>query len=121
MKRFGRATAKSRQPDVGQEAASLSEAIKAVATGYERKRRAEPPAPVPADASMTEVMQNVASRLRKPPSTRQGRKGIVIYVEPQVAEAIHRLAADLNNATVQALGVQAFEYLFERYNEPWPA
>jgi hypothetical protein len=74
----------------------------------------------PADASMTEVVQGVASRTRKPPATRQGRKGIVIYVDPEVAAAIHRLAGDLDNATVQALGVQAFEYLFEKYGEPWP-
>jgi len=138
LKHCGRATAKARQPDASrdeatltdasheaaaltdasQDAASLTEAIKAIATGYARIERAKPPDL--ADTSFTEVMQDVASRVRKPPATRQGRKGIVIYVDPEVAAAIHRLAAGLNNATVQDLGVQAFEYLFEKFGEPWP-
>jgi hypothetical protein len=96
---------------------SLTDAIKAVADGLPRPgksashRRAEP--------SLTQAMKNVASRKRNPPATRTGRKGIVIYVEQDVAAAIRRLAADYDT-TVQALGETAFKYLFEKLGDPTP-
>ena len=65
-------------------------------------------------------MKDVASRKRNPPTTRAGRKGIVIYVDQDVAAAIRRLASDYDT-TVQALGTTAFKYLFEKFGEPWPA
>jgi hypothetical protein len=64
-------------------------------------------------------MKDVASRTRKPPATRAGRKGIVIYVDQEVAAAIRRLASDMNT-TVQALGTTAFDLLLEKFGEPRP-
>jgi hypothetical protein len=97
---------------------SLTDAIKAVADGLPRGRRAKP-ARRPG-SSLTQAMQEVASHRRNPPATRTGRKGIVIYVEQDVAAAIRRLAADYDT-TVQALGETAFKYLFEKLGEPSPA
>ena len=99
-------------------ALSLTDAIKAVADGLPRGRRARPARrPEP---SLTQAMKKVASHRRNPPATRTGRKGIVIYVEQDVAAAIRRLAADYDT-TVQALGETAFKYLFEKLGEPSPA
>ena len=94
---------------------SLTDAIKAVATGHVRTGHsaAEPP-PEP---SLTQAMKDVASRKRNPPTTRTGRKGIVIYVDQDVAAAIRRLAGELNT-TVQALGTTAFDLLLEKFGEP---
>lgn len=95
--------------------ASLTQAIKAVATGYSRTKAGE----AEADTSLTKALQTVASRTRKAAKTRAGRKGIVIYVDQDVAVGIHRLAASFG-ATVQELGVKAFKNLFEKFDEPWP-
>jgi antitoxin-like ribbon-helix-helix protein len=100
---------------VDRAALSMTDAIKAVADGVTRGRRSEP-APR-AQSSLTQAMQKVASRKRNPPTTRTGRKGIVIYVDQEVAAAIRRLAADYDT-TVQALGETAFKYLFEKLGEP---
>jgi hypothetical protein len=101
----------------GQAGESMTDAIKAVATGHARARSVA--APVRAKPSLTDAMKDVASRGRKPPATRAGRKGIVIYVEPDVADAIRRLAAEFNT-TVQALGTTAFELLLDKFGEPRP-
>jgi hypothetical protein len=104
--------------DVERAMPSLTDAIKAVADGLPRGRRARPARPARrAEPSLTQAMQKVASHRRNPPTTRTGRKGIVIYVEQDVAAAIRRLAADYNT-TVQALGETAFKYLFEKLGEP---
>ena len=42
---------------------------------------------------MTQSVKSVAARQRKPPSTRSGRKGIVLYFDLPVAAAIRRLEA----------------------------
>lgn len=102
---------------------SMTDAIKAVAGGPPPRVRPQSPprrARRPAPASMTQAVQKVAKHKRNPATTRAGRKGIVIYVEQDVATGIHRLAADYD-ATVQALGEMAFKYLFEKFGEPWPA
>jgi antitoxin-like ribbon-helix-helix protein len=96
---------------------SLTDAIKAVATGHVRvpgDAGAPPPEP-----SLTQAMKEVASRKRNPPTTRAGRKGIVIYVDQDVAAAIRRLASEMNT-TVQALGTTAFDLLLEKFGEPRP-
>jgi hypothetical protein len=99
------------------ESLSLTDAIKAVATGHVRTRNeAAAPAPEP---SLTQAMKEVASRKRNPPTTRAGRKGIVIYVDQEVAAAVRHLAAELNT-TVQALGTTAFDLLLEKFGEPRP-
>jgi hypothetical protein len=95
---------------------SLTDAIKAVATGHARTRSEAGPPP---DPSLTQAMKDVASRKRNPPATRAGRKGIVIYVDQDVAAAIRRLAGELNT-TVQALGSTAFDLLLEKFGEPRP-
>ena len=64
-------------------------------------------------------MKEVAGRKRNPPTTRAGRKGIVIYVDQDVAAAIRRLATEMNT-TVQALGTTAFDLLLEKFGEPRP-
>jgi hypothetical protein len=96
---------------------SMTDSIKAVANGLVPAtggRRLE------RDTSLTQAVQAKAKRQRKPARTRVGRKGIVIYVDPEVAVAIHRLAAAFENGTVQALGEHAFRLLFAKYREPWP-
>ena len=70
--------------------------------------------------SMTQSVKNVATRERKPPATRSGRKGIVVYFDQRVAAAIRRLASEYD-ATNQELGEMAFKFLFEKFGEVWPA
>jgi hypothetical protein len=95
---------------------SLTDAIKAVATGHVRAGSNGSAAPPPAP-SLTQAMKEVASRKRNPPTTRAGRKGIVIYVDQDVAASIRRLAEEMNT-TVQALGTTAFDLLLEKFGEP---
>jgi hypothetical protein len=99
-------------------APSMTDAVKAaagrlpLAAGHLSRRRSE--------ASLTQSVKNVASHKRNPPTTRTGRKGIVIYFDPRVAAAIRRLASDCQ-ATNQQLGEMAFKFLFEKFGEAWPA
>ena len=99
-------------------APSMTDAVKAAAgrlpleAGRLSRRRSE--------ASLTQSVKNVASHKRNPPTTRTGRKGIVIYFDPRVAAAIRRLASDCQ-ATNQQLGEMAFKFLFEKFGEAWPA
>jgi hypothetical protein len=96
----------------------MTDAVKAaagrlpLAGGHPSRRRSE--------ASLTQSVKNVASHKRNPPTTRTGRKGIVIYFDPRVAAAIRRLASDCQ-ATNQQLGEMAFKFLFEKFGEAWPA
>ena len=109
-----------RAPDTTREFGqlSLTDAIKAVATGHARKSGAAATR-LPETPSITQAMKDVASRKRNPPTTRAGRKGIVIYVDQDVAAAIRYLADELNT-TVQALGTTAFDLLLEKFGEPRP-
>ena len=45
-----------------------------------------------------------------PPVTRQGTKGVVIHITPEMSRALRRLAID-EDTTLQALGVKAFAAL----------
>jgi len=103
---------------MGNRAPSLTDEIKAVARGFTHGRNDQ--SARPAGASLTQEVQKVASRKRKPPTTRAGRKGIVIYFDQHVAAAIRRLGSEYD-ATNQDLGEMAFKYLFEKFGEPWPA
>jgi len=96
----------------------MTDAVKAVGSGLSQVARAKPAQR--SAASLTQAVKAKGKRKRNPPATRTGRKGIVIYVDQEVAVAIHRLASAFNNATVQALGEQAFKLLFAKYREPWP-
>lgn len=95
----------------------MTEAVKASANGLHPMPRAKPGRK---HDSLTQAVQSRAKKKRKPPATRVGRKGILIYVEPEVAVAIRRLAAAFENGTVQALGEHAFRLLFAKYHETWP-
>lgn len=72
-----------------------------------------------ADRSLTGSLKKVAAQKRKPPATREGRKGILIYVEKDVATAFKRLALRFDT-TGQDLGELAFKCLFDKLGEPWP-
>jgi hypothetical protein len=100
-------------------AMSLTDAVKASAGRLPRNAAGRPPRPR-AEPSLTQSVKKVASHRRKPPATRTGRKGVVIYFEQHVAVAIRRLAAEYD-ATNQELGEMAFKFLFEKFGEPWPA
>jgi len=95
----------------------MTDAIKAVANGLQPTARGRSAGRT---TSLTQAVKARAKRERNPPATRAGRKGIVIYVDQEVAAAIHRLAAAFENGTVQALGEHAFKLLFQKYREPWP-
>jgi len=97
---------------------SMTDAIKASAGRLTPKVDRRPRQP--AGPSMTQSLKNVAARQRKPPSTRSGRKGIVLYFDLPVAAAIRRLASEYD-ATNQELGEMAFKFLFEKFGEAWPA
>lgn len=96
----------------------MTDAIKAIANGLPQAPRNRPVRGTA--SSLTQAVKTVATHKRKPPATRAGRKGIVIYVDQEVAAAIHRLAAAFGNTTVQELGEHAFKLLFAKYREPWP-
>jgi len=93
----------------------MTDQIKAAAGRLPPGRRSMPPRNE--ERSLTQALKTVARHRRNPPATRSGRKGIVIYVEREVAAAIRRLAMDYDT-TVQALGETAFKYLFEKLGEP---
>jgi hypothetical protein len=97
---------------------SLTDAIKASAGRLTPKLDARPRQR--SGQSMTQSVKNVATRERRPPATRSGRKGIVVYVDQRVAAAIRRLASEYD-ATNQELGEMAFKFLFEKFGEAWPA
>ena len=65
------------------------------------------------EPSLTQSVKKVASHKRNPPATRTGRKGIVIYLDQNVAAAIRRLGVS-GHATNQDLGEMAFKFLFEK-------
>ena len=98
---------------------SMTDAIKAAAGRLPHGPRSRPPRR-PAERSLSQAVKKAGSHKRNPPTTRTGRKGIVIYFDKNAAAAIRRLASDYD-ATNQALGEMAFKYLFEKFGEPWPA
>ena len=48
---------------------------------------------------------------------RAGKKGILIYVEPEMARSLKRIAVD-EDTTLQALGLEAFETLIDHRQGP---
>jgi len=50
------------------------------------------------------------------PKGRKGRKGVVIYLTPEAKDQLARLAFD-QRMTVQDLGVEAINLLFEAYRQ----
>ena len=47
------------------------------------------------------------------PASRQGKRGVVVYVDPDTLRRLKHLAID-RDTTLQALGVEAFEALLGR-------
>ena len=68
--------------------------------------------PHPASARPSPSTETAASRpdKRTRGPSREGKRGIVIHVEPDMAKRLRHLAVD-EETTLQALGVQAFEQL----------
>jgi hypothetical protein len=54
------------------------------------------------------------------PATRLGKKGLVLYVEPEVTLALRQLAL-AHNTDVQTMGREALALLFARYERALPA
>jgi hypothetical protein len=102
---------------MGLGAPSLTDAIKAAAGRLPPARRAKPPRRP--ETSLSDAVRTVGRRKRNPPTTRAGRRGILIYFDQKVADEIRRVAADYD-ATNQELGEMAFKFLFEKFGEPWP-
>lgn len=69
-----------------------------------------------------QVTNDSTAKPQKPrPATRRNKKGLVLYVDPEVSLALRRLALDTGE-TVQSLGLRALALLFERHGiamEPW--
>ncbi len=80
-------------------------ALRMAAAGREEEQRARDRNPRPA--------------AKPKPRTRQGKKGLVLYVEPEMTVAIRQLAL-ANGTDVQALGRRALELLFADYRTPLP-
>jgi hypothetical protein len=53
------------------------------------------------------------------PKTREGKKGLVLYVPPEVTLALRKLALE-NGSDVQRMGWRALELLFAAYGRPLP-
>ena len=52
---------------------------------------------------------------RVPPS-RQGKKGVLLHVDPEIAKRLKLLAVE-QDTTIEALGIEALGLLFERYDD----
>ena len=69
--------------------------------------------------SLTDAVHSAArgtsAPIRSPGRTmgRAGKKGIVIYVEPEMARSLKRIAVD-EDTTLQALGSEALEALIDQ-------
>lgn len=53
-----------------------------------------------------------AETTHRAPKSRQGRKGVLIHVTPELSKALRQLALD-EDTTLQALGEEAFTRLLE--------
>lgn len=72
--------------------------------------------------SQADVDEAAAAKAPKPkPKTRQGKRGLVLYVDPKVTVALRKLALD-EGKSVQQLGMDALTLLFEQHSvapEEW--
>lgn len=48
------------------------------------------------------------------PPSRQGKKGVVFHVDPEIAKRLKMLAVE-QDTTIEALGIEALGLLFARY------
>jgi hypothetical protein len=101
-------------------AQSMTDAIKeAAGRGTLTKKTSAMEPVLVRPGSLSQSVKQVASQKRKPPSTREGRKGLLIYVDTVVSDAFRRLVREYG-ATNQVLGERALKLLFEKLGEPWP-
>jgi hypothetical protein len=82
-------------------AQSLIDAIKAAAGRLPRDAKDNSPHRL--EPSLPQSVKSAANRKRNPPTTRAGRKGILIYFDQHVAAAIRRLASDCNATNQESL------------------
>ena len=93
--------------------------------------RSAVPAPARGLAAASAAMEEVArvevveppkpkGKAKKPkPKTRDGKKGLVLYVPPEVTLALRKLALQ-NDSDVQRMGWRALELLFAEYKAHLP-
>lgn len=76
---------------------------------------ARPMTAIVAKANRQQVQAATASKSPKPkPKSRANKKGLVLYVEPEVTVALRRLALD-TGLSVQVLGMDGLNLLFEKH------
>lgn len=74
-----------------------------------------------ASAMTAPAPRGKGTKAQKPkPATRAGRKGLVLYVKPEVLHSLRRLALDAGSDT-QKLGHEALALLFQKYDILLPA
>ena len=64
-------------------------------------------------AARTRASAPAPDRTARKPRSRQGTKGIVTYVSPELSRALRQIALD-EDTSLQALGIEAFQALLER-------
>ena len=70
-----------------------------------------------AKATLADAMQRATAEPKATAGiapSRRGKKAVVLYLEPDIAKRLKVLAAE-NETTVQALGLEALDLLFERH------
>lgn len=65
----------------------------------------------------SEVSRAKGKSAKATPRTRRDKKGLVLYVDPGVTVALRRLSLD-TGASVQELGLNALNLLFEQHGVP---
>ena len=76
------------------------------------------------DNPLKRAVQSVSGRAPRPEPlsyargapSRHGKKGVVIYVDPEVAKLLRRMALD-RGRSLQSLGEEAINDLFQKYGE----
>jgi hypothetical protein len=98
----------------------MTNAIKASAgRGALAEQSAQTAPPIAQRVSLSMSVKQAGEHKRKPPSTRVGRKGLLIYMDAAVSGAFRRLVREYD-ATNQVMGERALKLLFEKLGEPWP-
>ena len=70
-------------------------------------------------SDLSSALTRAAGATRRPPATttsRQGKKGLLLHLSPAVHKRLKLLAAE-HDTTMEALGLEALDLLFERYGD----
>ena len=78
--------------------------------GDERAVYAERIAARPANIPLARAPKSTQGRRRAP--SREGKRGILIHVEPELSRKLGQIALD-EDTTLQALGLEALEHIIE--------